>query len=108
MEGNQNEMRDVLLKLRAEIGLFYNNEWIPHDAWQGCDDMISHALSEPPRNCDVGMVEEQESRYERFCDSHKWVDDEGVNACSSDCPLYNTSECALHWAQFPCNQVCGK
>lgn len=62
MEGNQNEMRDALLKLRAEIGRFYNNEWIPYDAWQECDDVISHALSEPPRNCDVGTPEEQGER----------------------------------------------
>ena len=59
------------------------------------------ALSAPARNCDVGTAEEQERRYEKFCDSHKWVDDDGANACSSQCPLYNALDCALHWAQMP-------
>lgn len=72
------------------------------DAWaKRLCEIISRDLAIPLRNCDVGTAEEQESRYERFCDSHKWVDDEGVNACSSDCPLYNALDCALHWAQMP-------
>ena len=63
--------------------------------------LATEALTVPARQCDVGTAEEQTSRYERFCDFHKWVDDEGVNACSSDCPLYSASECALQWAQTP-------
>lgn len=59
------------------------------------------ALSAPARNCDVGTAEEQEKRFDAFCDSHKWVDDDGVNACLSDCPLYKTVDCALHWSQMP-------
>lgn len=59
------------------------------------------ALAAPARNCDVGTTEEQEKRFDAFCDSHKWVDDDGVNACLSDCPLYKTVDCALHWAQMP-------
>lgn len=50
--GNGAAMREALEKLRAEIGRFYANEWIPYDAWQGCDEIISNALSAPPRNCD--------------------------------------------------------
>ena len=59
------------------------------------------ALSAPPRNCDVGTADEQEDRFDKFCDSHKWVDDEGANACMSECPLYNTNNCSLLWAQRP-------
>ena len=59
------------------------------------------ALALPRRNCDEGTTDEQERRFEKFCDSHKWVDDEGTNACLSDCPLYKTVDCAIHWAQMP-------
>lgn len=53
----------------------------------------------PRRNCDVGTAEEQEKRFGKFCDSHKRVD--GSTVCSPRCPLYNASECSLHWAQMP-------
>ena len=97
MEGNQQKMREALSKLREEIGLFYNNEWIPYDAWQGCDDMISHALSAPARQCDVGTEEEQEVRFEHFCYLHKTVE-----LCCEHCPLLKARcSCELAWAQMP-------
>ena len=62
-------------------------------------DIARAALAKPQRNCDVGTVEEQEKRYEKFCDSHKRVD--GSAVCSPRCPLYKTPECSLAWAQMP-------
>ena len=64
-------------------------------------DKVDAALAKPPRNCDVGTPEEQEKRYEKFCDSHKWVDDDGLYTCSSQCPLYKKLDCAVHWEQMP-------
>lgn len=64
-------------------------------------DDVWEVLQMQLRNCDVGTPEEQERRFEKFCDSHKWVSDDGTNACSSDCPLYKTVDCTLHWAQMP-------
>ena len=53
------------------------------------------ALSTPPRNCDVGTVEEQIERFQRFC---------GTRPCDG-CTLKNkvneTLDCAIHWAQMP-------
>lgn len=53
--------------------------------------------SAPPRNCDVGTVEEQSERYHAFCDS---------NECTS-CPCKFTvrTYCALIWAQMPYEEV---
>ena len=91
MEGNQMKMREALVKLRAEIELFYNNEWIPYDAWQGCDDVISHALSAPARQCDVGTPEEQNRRFDNFCRGED---------CKT-CPCNVMPRCHMVWAQTP-------
>lgn len=61
-------------------------------AYRNIQDRVRIALAAPPRNCDVGTAEEQYERYSRFCDSYE---------CSPRCPLYNASECSLHWAQMP-------
>ena len=83
----------------------YDYVWHPHTLQRAkdiCDRMNREVeIGRPRRNCDVGTAEEQERRFERFCDSHKWLDDEGACSCSSDCPLYETTKCALHWAQMP-------
>lgn len=50
------------------------------------------ALSEPPRNCDVGTAKEQTGRFLKFCDIHD---------CESDCPLFKANSCELAWAQMP-------
>ena len=34
-------------------------------------DMANAALSDPPRNCDVGTAEEQTRRWNRFCYRHE-------------------------------------
>jgi hypothetical protein len=99
--GNAAAMRDAVVKALTLINVC---DWPPGVSLDGVAEVIREidsALAAPARQCDVGTPEEQERRYERFCDSHKWVDDEGANACLADCPLYNTSECALHWAQTP-------
>ena len=97
--GNAAAMREALERLRTEIERFYNNEWIPYDAWQGCDDVISHALSAPARNCDVGTAEEQYKRYEKFCCSHYRIADTGSGNCLK-CP-FAQPVCKLAWSQMP-------
>ena len=56
---------------------------------------IKSALTEPPRNCDVGTAEEQHERFMKFCvHVHKSV--------CGDCPLIGgRSLCQLQWAQMP-------
>jgi hypothetical protein len=59
------------------------------------------ALAAPQRNCNVGTVAEQEDRFEKFCDAHKYVGDDGTNVCSRDCPCYNGMDCGIRWSQMP-------
>ena len=101
MEGNQMKMREALETCRRVIHCAIIAGILRGDDAYDALDKAKAALSAPARNCDVGTAEEQESRYERFCDAHKWVDDEGVNECLSDCPLYRALDCALRWAQMP-------
>lgn len=68
------------------------------------EDVINAALAKPPRNCDVGTVEEQHQRFIDYC-----------NAC--DCPMgciyrkefvgmldtrcASMLKCYIRWAQMP-------
>ena len=102
MEGNQQKMRVALLKLRAEIGRFHNNEWIPYDDWEECDDVISHALSAPARQCDVGTADEQDARFSRFCVEKRSGSCSGCPDAVGGFTVANgIRECALVWAQTP-------
>lgn len=62
---------------------------------------VAEALKKSLRNCDIGTVDEQEDRFERFCDANKYVGDDGANICSKDCPCYNYLDCGVRWAQMP-------
>ncbi len=55
-------------------------------------DKAKAALAAPPRNCDVGTVDEQSERYLELCNS---------NECTS-CPCKFTARtcCALIWGQM--------
>ena len=117
--GNRTKLREALEKAKKAIchhaeHVCQSLSWENSDIQSNCADVlcahrdlckaktaINAALAAPARNCDVGTVEEQEQRYEKFCDSHKWVDDEGANACMPECPLSKTLDCALAWAQMP-------
>ena len=61
-----------------------------------CDVMrkvMRDALSNPPRNCDIGTVREQDFRFNDFCGSHDGCD---------NCPLHKgIDECAIEWGQMP-------
>ena len=56
------------------------------------------ALSEPPRNCDVGTADEQAQRYGKFCEEHDCYARNPLHAC----PLHEDGfDCRLRWAQMP-------
>lgn len=63
--------------------------------------IIKKALEEPPRNCDVGTVAEQEVRFDDFCMAHKEIKEPGLKVCLDSCPLVKKGFCDLHWAQMP-------
>lgn len=58
---------------------------------------IERALAEPPRNCDVGTVEEQMKRFREFCETEKC----GRYRCRSGCKATCIDRCAIDWAQMP-------
>lgn len=55
------------------------------------------ALAVPPRNCEVGTVDEQAKRFAEYCESEvckrKW--------CKSRAKALCIERCALEWAQMP-------
>ena len=62
-------------------------------------DIAKAALAEPVKNYEVGTVEEQMKRFDKFCDSNT----HGV-VCSYDCPLRKNKSgltCRLEWVQLP-------
>ena len=59
-------------------------------------DKAKAALSEPPRNCDVGTAEEQSERYEKFCYAHRSRE----KGCGG-CPLCDIVCCGFAWLQMP-------
>lgn len=103
MSNSYEQMHEALESLMTDIGDYATDGLISITVPIRGDTVrkIKSAVALHPRNCDVGTAEEQERRYEKFCDSHKWVDDGGVNACSPQCPLYKELDCALNWAQMP-------
>lgn len=62
-------------------------------------DIVSAALSKPPRQCDAGTVEEQEKRFQDFCDDSQ-VDEDFTSMCAR-CTLRREKHCELAWAQMP-------
>ena len=95
-QGNAAALSEALEKLQAEIGLYYKNEWIPYDSWEGSYDLIDAALSAPPRQCDVGSADEQLKRWRKFC--------ENLHDCG-DCPANKkdgiSADCFANWSQMP-------
>lgn len=59
------------------------------------------ALAEPPRNCDVGTVEEQAKRMDKFCYSHRHGFDGRSRYACENCKFFSVDRCELAWAQMP-------
>lgn len=96
---NMKAMRDAL-KLFVEYSDFvckmgmFNRDRLIAITKQACA-----ALSAPPRNCEVGSVEEQVERFREFCD-----DEKGHREHCRNCRLCNAVDCELAWAQMPYNE----
>lgn len=70
--------------------------------WDSCKhdgscwvDKVINALSDPPRNCDVGTAEEQEERMVRWCGQHK------CESCQFFCVANDGVSCEFTWGQSP-------
>ena len=105
--GNATAMRKALLETQSVIarcieildkipgGVEYDG-LIDDVADEICDLRESHvnpALAAPPRNCDVGTVDEQLKRFSAFCMSRK----------CNECPFVSSTygECGVRWSQMP-------
>lgn len=95
-------IREALAKADAAFNLIVKSAWFIeanfHETKEVMDasNAITATLSAPPRNCDVGTAEEQQARFDRFCDKYK--------NCT-ECPVWRggelTSRCSMYWAQLP-------
>ena len=98
MEGNQMKIRkaiEEILLICYKAGARYG-----YDVACGLiKSKAKKALSEPPRNCDVGTAEEQGNRMWRFCAKQKR---NGIINCGY-CQIKHQYErdCTLDWAQMP-------
>ena len=105
--GNAAAMRKALLETKSVIarcmeilnkipgGVEYDR-LIDDVADEICDlreSYVNPALSDPPRNCDVGTVDEQLKRFSAFCMSRK----------CNECPFVSSTygECGVRWSQMP-------
>ena len=98
MEGNQMKIREAIeeiLLICYRAGARYG-----YDVACGLiKSKAKKALSEPPRNCDVGTAEEQAERMRLYCNSHG-EDESGCFRCE-ECPFLTDERCELTWAQMP-------
>lgn len=94
--GNGAKMREALVLALSLLDL---KEGVSYKTVSQKDlDFMKDALAAPPRNCDVGMVEEQ---HTRFC---AWCHKRGIDGnYKVDCahPDMSCDLCALRWAQMP-------
>lgn len=99
----------------VEDALWYLN-WMDENADENTDnkslkaqlakpiEILSVALSEPPRNCDVGTPEEQARRFDAFCCVRHFPSEK----CCSDCPCHGADRCEFKWGQLPYEEGDGK
>ncbi len=97
MECNQQKMREALNKIR-KIAAINICECVGDYSDKAIIEIADAALSEPPRQCDVGTAEEQFKRFLAFCQSES----RGCEHCPANMTrLRGTSNCDLAWAQMP-------
>jgi len=98
MEGNRMKMREAIeeiLLICYKAGARYG-----YDVACGLiKSKAKKALSDPPRNCDVGTAEEQAGRMRQFCTKQKR---NGIINCGY-CPIKHEyqRDCTLSWAHMP-------
>ena len=98
--GNAAALRDAVIKALTLLNVC---DWPSGVSLDGVCEVIHEidsVLDKPPRQCDVGTVEEQKRRFNMFCKRKG----EGFSAsvyCAYECPCGNQGDCKLAWAQTP-------
>lgn len=95
---NAAKLREAVIGLRDRISMFYKNEWIPYDEWEGANDDANSALDAPPRNCDLPGVDVDKA-YDAFYAYVKRVNP----SCTLSSPLYTAFD-AIKWILNPANE----
>lgn len=89
------KLREALLKADVLISIATFEEGVKMDEVGKIRSEIKAAFAEPLRNCDVGSLDEQISRFNAFCESHM------CNSSLGRCPLADSRSCRLAWSQMP-------
>ena len=95
--GNSAALREAVVKA---LTLLHVCDWPPGISLVGVADVIHEidsALDKPPRNCDVGTINEQRRRFENFCRGE---------SCEK-CPCKIMSPCSVVWGQLPYSEEGG-
>ena len=89
--GNSAKMREALEKVRRVLHCAIVADILKGDDVNSAFNEVTAALSAPPRNCDVGTAEEQDERFDRWCDRKNIKDCWGIGC----------RKCLIAWAQMP-------
>ena len=104
------KLREALSEIIDLIDKWRNDGQMEHWQYSQLFDIADNALSEPPRNCDVGTAEEQEIRWHANCGI-------GIPNCKH-CKVYEQArksglvddknmiqfDCRFIWGQMPYQQ----
>lgn len=94
--GNGAQMRKTLVGIKSLLGSI--NEITNNDAAAILMN-IDLALSAPARNCDVGTWQQQEKRFESFCNRFRHDYCRGCSLGEEFFENHEIGECRLAWAQ---------
>lgn len=87
---NLKTMREALMEASIALSSATHHHMTEDDA-KDCLAVIETAISEPPRNCDVGTEQEQFERFDRWCNSRE------LKKCCGVC----CRKCLIAWSQMP-------
>lgn len=93
--GNAAKIREALSDACYAMFNFLKTQNGGYEEMAEALDKAKAALAAPPRNCDVGSLDEQITRFNAFCESRMCSD------FLSRCPLADSRNCRLAWAQMP-------
>jgi len=93
--GDVAKLREAALRQKELLQTIYSRGSVDRRELCAGMGLIDAALAAPPRNCDVGTIEEQSERKIKFCHNQR--------GCAN-CPFSESTTltlCALAWAQMP-------
>ena len=95
---NVKAMREVLEEFVEYSNLVCKMGMFNRDRLVSITKKALDAISAPPRNCDIGTAEVQDSRHSKWCRKYG-IDGDMEVACAY--PDMSCTLCALRWEQMP-------